>query len=292
MRLRELRHNLWNLGFVEEGLENALTTQQLNIHWAKKRIKDRWFADPYILDVTESEIVVLAEEYCYNVRRGRLARVVYDRHTYEEKHFSIILDLDTHLSFPFILRQNGKVYILPENSASGSSTIYEYDDSRETLTPICQVADLPLTDATLFEMNGQRFLWSTMLPEPNGNVLSIYEFDNTSLIIGRQVATIAFDHNTARNAGEYFFVNGQIFRPAQDCTACYGNGVVLQRVECVDGQWRFTDVNSFYPQSYRLNQGLHTFNHYKGLIVVDGRGYRLPLIGRCLTLLFKLIGRI
>lgn len=289
MRIRELRHNLWNIGFVEEGLEEVLTTEKLNIRWAKKRIKDRWFADPYILDVTDDEIIILAEEYCYDVRRGRLARVTFDRHTYEEKHFSIILDLPTHLSFPFIYRKEGKVYILPENSASNSSTIYEFNDSRQTLTPIGKVADLPLTDTTLFVMNGQHFLWSTMLPEPNGNMLSIFEFDNNSFKIGKLLSTADFPKNTARNAGECFYVDAQLYRPAQDCTACYGNGVVLQKVECVNGQWKFTDVNSFYPQSFWLNQGIHTFNHYKDLIVVDGRGYRYPILGRIVNTFLNII---
>lgn len=291
MRIRELRHNLWNIGFVEEGLEDALTTNKLNIHWAKKRIKDRWFADPFILDVTDDEIIILAEEYCYNVRRGRLARVTFDRHTYEEKYFSIILDLPTHLSFPFIHRKDGKVYIIPENSASDSSTIYEYDDCRQALEPLHQVADLPLTDATLFEMKGQHYLWSTMLPTPNGNLLSIYAFDNNTLKIGKRLFTVELPKNTARNAGECFCVNGQIYRPAQDCTVCYGNGVVLQKVDCVDGQWQFTDVNSFYPQSFRLNQGIHTFNHYNGLIVVDGRGYRHPILGRIVNHILNIIRR-
>lgn len=156
MKLRELRHNLWNIGFIEEGLEDTLTNKSPRIHWVKKRIKDRWFADPFILDVTKNEIIILAEEYNYNVRRGRIARVVIDRRTYEEKGFEIILDLPTHLSFPFIIRQNGKVYVMPENSASGCSTIYEYDDATRKITPLHHLAEEPFADATIFAMDNQK----------------------------------------------------------------------------------------------------------------------------------------
>ena len=97
MKLRELRHNFWNLGFIEEGLADTLKNKNPKIHWVKKRINDRWFADPFILDVTESEIIILAEEYCYDIRRGRIARVVIDCKTFEEKGFEIILDLPTHV---------------------------------------------------------------------------------------------------------------------------------------------------------------------------------------------------
>ena len=291
MKLRELRHNLWNVGFIEEGLEHTINCKKPTIHWAKKRINDRWFADPFILDVTDREIIIRAEEFCYEVHRGRLARVVFDRKTYEEKCFEVILDLPTHLSFPFILRIDDKVYIMPENSASGCSTIYEYEDTSRKLTPITHVSEEPFTDATLFEVNGESYLWTTMTPESNGRTLSIYGFDKKSLAVSEKIIEKTFPTNTARNAGEAFVINGSLYRPAQDCAACYGHGVILQKVSIDKREWAFEDVNCFYPNTFKYNQGVHTFNHYKGLIVIDARGFRNPIMGRVLTFLFKLIGR-
>ena len=167
MKLRELRHNLWNIGFIEEGLSDTLTNKKPKIHWVKKCINDRWFADPFILDVTDSEIIILAEEFCYNVHRGRIARLVIDRKTYEEKSFEIILELPTHLSFPFIIRKNGKIYLMPENSASGCSTVYEYNDANRKVTPLHHIAEEPFADATIFELDGQSYLCTTMLPDSN-----------------------------------------------------------------------------------------------------------------------------
>ena len=181
MRLHELRHNLWNLGFIEDGLKNTLTNKNPKIHWVKKRINDRWFADPFILDVTKNEIIILAEEYCYDVRKGRIARVVIDRRTYEEKSFEIILELPTHLSFPFIIRRDGNVYLMPENSASGYSTVYEYDDANRKLTPLHHLAEEPFADATIFDMDGKSYLCTTMLPETNSKSVKIYSFDKEKL---------------------------------------------------------------------------------------------------------------
>ena len=190
MKLRELRHNFWNLGFIEEGLADTLKNKNPKIHWVKKRINDRWFADPFILDVTESEIIILAEEYCYDIRRGRIARVVIDYKTFEEKGFEIILDLPTHLSFPFIIRQNGKVYLIPENSASGCSTVYEYDDTTRKLTPLHHLAEEPFADATIFEMAGKSYLCATMLPDTNSKSVKIYTFDRENLKVAERVSYI------------------------------------------------------------------------------------------------------
>ena len=291
MKLRELRHNLWNIGFIEEGLSDTLTNKKPKIHWVKKCINDRWFADPFILDVTDSEIIILAEEFCYNVHRGRIARLVIDRKTYEEKSFEIILELPTHLSFPFIIRKNGKIYLMPENSASGCSTVYEYNDANRKVTPLHHIAEEPFADATIFELDGQSYLCTTMLPDSNSKSIKIYTLDKDDLKVVDRVATVEFPIVCGRNAGEVFSVDGQFYRPAQDCTKCYGHGVILQKMTIKEGKWVFEDVNRFYPNTFKYNQGLHTFNNYKGLIVIDARGFRNPIMGRLLTLLFKLIGR-
>lgn len=291
MKIRELRHNLWNVGFYEEGLESLLTEKTPKIHWAKKKFKDRWFADPFILDVTDSEIIILAEEFCYDVKRGRIARVVFDRLTYEEKDYSIILDLPTHLSFPFIYRKGEKVYVMPENSASGCSTIYEYDDDSRRLTAVNQVSDEPYTDATIFQAEGKTWLWTTMTPDPNGKTLRIYGFDNTKLCVNKKCSDVSFTTNIARNAGECFMVNDRLYRPAQDCTKCYGHGVVIQECAHDSEGWHFKDINSFYPVSFKYNQGIHTLNHYRGLIVFDARGYRNPILGRLVNFFLKIMKR-
>ena len=291
MKFRELRHNLWNIGFIEEGLEDTLTNKNPKIHWVKKRINDRWFADPFILDATDSEIIILAEEFCYNVHKGRIARVVIDRKTYEEKSFEIILELPTHLSFPFIIRKNGKIFLMPENSASGYSTVYEYNDANRKVTPLHHIAEEPFADATIFELDGQSYLCTTMLPDTNSKSVKIYTLNKDDLKVVDRLATVEFPIVCGRNAGEVFSIDGQFYRPAQDCTKCYGHGIILQKMTLEEGKWVFEDVNSFYPNTFKYNQGLHTFNNYKGLIVIDARGFRNPIMGRLLTLLFKLIGK-
>lgn len=291
MQLRELRHNLWNIGFIEDGLAATLVNPRPKIHWVKKTFKDRWFADPFILDVTETEIIILAEEFCYNIGRGRIARVVIDRKTYKEKNFEIILDLPTHLSFPFIIRQNDKVYLMPENSASGFSTVYEYDDAARKVTPIHHLAEEPFTDATIFDMNGDSYLLTTMTPDSNSSSVKIYSFDRNRLKVVERISSVEFPIACGRNAGEPFIVDRNLYRPAQDCTKRYGHGVILQKISMSNNNWRFDNVNSIYPDTFKYNQGVHTFNNYKGLIVVDARGYRMPVLGRVLTILFNLIGR-
>ena len=56
---------VWNIGFVENTLDGVINGEPLKIKWLNHECKDRWFADPFILDVTDDKIYVLVEEYYY-----------------------------------------------------------------------------------------------------------------------------------------------------------------------------------------------------------------------------------
>lgn len=292
MSLRSIIHNFkfnkWNLAFVDESLEDIVKNKSVTVHYMKGNNRRQWFADPFILDVTEDHIICLVEELSYKTMKGRIAKLIIDRKNYRLLASKILLDLPTHLSFPFIFRQDDKVYILPENSASGNSTIYVYDSVDDSLKPHNITARRPYTDATIFSDGNKTYLLTTQKPKPNGNILDIYDFDPITLTVNNEpIQSITFDNNRARNAGEIFKVNEKLFRPAQDCNGGYGKGVILQELKKTSDGFVFEDYCSFYPDSWTYNMGYHTFNSYKEVTVMDAHGYRFLLIGRLLELLSK-----
>ena len=262
----------WTLGFIEGTLMDIVSGKPYDIHYVTGMPHDRWFADPFILDCNEQTIQVLVEEYSYKIRRGRIARLVIDRHHFNLLSYKIILDLPTHLSFPFIERKDGKVYISPENSASGSWNKYEYDISQDTLMKVDTVIHAPLTDAIKTSLLGEELIFSTQIPDQNGSVLIMYDANG----IKKQV--IDFPSKIARNAGDWFKVGNAIYRPAQDCNDGYGCAVILQEVERDGDRLRFNEVRRIESTNPRFTTGCHTFNYYKDLIVVDVHGRRRPML--------------
>lgn len=265
----------WNIGFVEEDIHDVLHAGRLDIRWMKHGYGDRWFADPQLLSVTDREVVVLVEEFADSNRRGRIAKLTVDRADYTLKEMKIILDLPTHLSFPFIYRMEGAIYLMPENCKSDATKIYRYDPATDELTPVSRVTGMPVTDAVITRTaDGREWMLSTKEPTQNKDRLDVYAFNPDTLSIDDTlVQTIAFASNIARNAGEVFEVDGVSYRPAQDCNKCYGNGIVLQRVDYEGGRFTMTDINSFHSDYPEMDMGYHTFNMKNGLIVVDGHGH-------------------
>ena len=284
--IKKLYKNLtnwrWEIGFLDNTLEGIVKGEPLRVNWVQLPFKDRWFADPFILDVTDDEIIVLGEEFADNVLRGRLGKMVIDRKSYSLKSWKIILDLPTHLSFPAIIRKNGKIYLYPENSASGKLTIYEYNQQTDELSPVRVLSDEPLTDAIYTEaFDGRKILFSTQIPKSNTNILDIREWDEKQKRFVK-IDEIVAEEKTGRMAGDIFKIDGKIYRPAQESNYEYGHSTEIQEIICKDGKWSVIPVRRMESPHPILKLGFHTFNNYQGLIVIDAKGFRYPILGKIL----------
>lgn len=275
---RNARKKKWGLAFIETPLDQILCGVKPKIRWVHNPYTDRWFADPFILSYNNSEINLLVEEFSYNSGVGRIARVTVNRKTMSISGMKILLELPTHLSFPFIIRQNGKILVMPENFHSGKQAVYEYDARNDSLVWIREIYSGQLTDAIHLNAAGAQFVWSTEVPGHNGSQLKIFSCEDNTL---KQLGCVSFPGKTARNAGAIFEVDGKLYRPAQVCDKSYGSAVEIQQVSLADtSSPEFTPVVRITPQSRRWSEGLHTFNVLDDLIVIDGLGYRNPLIGK------------
>ena len=75
----------------------------------------------------------------------------------------------------------------------------------------------------------------------------------------------------ARPAGNIFRWNGDLYRPAQDCSIRYGYAISINKITHLDpGEYRETEVSKILPNWAENLMGTHTFNSCEGLTVVDG----------------------
>lgn len=283
MMLRRVIQPRWRIGIVENSLEGIVNGEKLRVQWPSNPFHDRWFADPFVLSVDGDEVTLLVEDYRYAEGQGRISRIIVDRKRGAIVSCKTILR-GGHYSFPAILRENGKVYLYPEQSRQGKLELFEYCPETETCEYVQTLSEEPLTDAIIYK----GVIYSTRLPEPNGKRLKMFKWPsavqssiaasqrssafgdskqlhcvqdanalNLELETLNQPKTYVFGECIARNAGEFFEVNGVTYRPAQECNRWYGNGLSIQKYE--DGA--FTEV--------RRIPGMHTLNSFQGVTVVD-----------------------
>ncbi|MCQ2339162.1 MAG: hypothetical protein MJZ79_00040 [Paludibacteraceae bacterium] len=265
----------WEIGFIRNGLVGVFSESPEYI-WLKNPYKDRYFADPFILDVDERYIYLLVEEMCYASCRGRIAKLVVDKSTWTIVDMKIVLEEPTHLSFPAIIRQNGHIYVYPENGQSGKLKLYELIDDR--LVYISDICSENLADAVITDQFGDIKMFATKYPDYNGDTLHIYSMSRNTLKIDvhKPIKSIQFSDKHARMAGDIFSYNNHIYRPSQDCNINYGGGVIIEEVtmsNAIPNKFQYSFVKELRTNHPTLRLGIHTLNIYNGLAVVDVHGF-------------------
>src|SRR5690606_5385751 len=79
------------------------------------------------------------------------------------------------------------------------------------------------------------------------------------------------DISSARPAGKPFFVDGELYRPAQDSSHTYGGSVVIHRVTKLTPEEFHEEAVMVVPPRGRYTKGLHTIVPVGDLILIDGK---------------------
>lgn len=281
-----ITRDCWTIGFVENGINAVMDRDEfLKVNWLEHNYKDRWFADPFIHEVTETEIIVLAEEFQYATNKGRIAELIVDRTSYALKNLNIILELDTHLSFPAIWREGNQVFIYPESWMSGALNLYKYRGRGQKIEMVKKLCDESMADAIMTEHFGKKMLLST---KKDDELLLYYYNDSTNQFVFSE--EIKFNESTARNAGDYFEYGGRFYRPAQVCTNHYGEAVEIQEIKHEKDGLFFKPIKRLYSHHPKLRTGLHTLNNYKDVTVIDVHGWVNPFAVNLILKTKKMLG--
>ena len=273
----------WNIGFCEQTPEELIRDKKLyKIRWLKHPYRDRWFADPFIYKVTENEIIVFVEECMISdTPKGILCELHVDRKTMRLSERYVLLELDTHLSYPAIIEKEGVTYVYPENGASGSLKMYRYDeDVHKLVDPMCILNDA-VADSTILKEKNNYILIAT---KSENSQECAYLYKSNSLFGPYQLASekpVQKSRSCSRPAGNWIRYAGDIYRPAQNCTERYGGAIIMMKV----GSMELFNENMFLsirPTSFTYNLGIHTMNYSNDgcMAVVDGYGYLHPYLFR------------
>ena len=264
-----LLHYSWDLAFGnynEKIMSNGLSKSDIKI--IKNPYKNKWFADPFILDENDSTLVLLVEEFDYAINRGRIARLSINKNSQKIEECKIILDLPTHLSFPAIYSSGDDIWVLPENSKSGYSYVYRYDKHRDLLVDQRLIMDKPLVDAIICQDGEKYLLYATKEDNPNGGELHIYEADDFFGPYSEE-SIEKMPSNYARMAGHIIQNGGNRIRPAQNCNGSYGRAVFFVKDKDI--------VGKLVPISIKY-AGIHTFNTNGKTFIIDLKRYDFPYL--------------
>jgi hypothetical protein len=236
--------------------------------------KDCFWADPFVLE-RDGKYYIYIEEYPYSTLKGHISVIEMDSegNTGEAKP---CLEKDYHLSYPFLLEQDGELYMIPESVSNNAVELYrctEFPDKWEYVQDI--MSDVQLVDATLYFHDG---LWWLFGNESNGNRAT--RWDECNLYFTKDFRDgnwqahpsnpISSDVRQARPAGAIFERDGKLYRPAQNCGQLYGYGFSISEINTMNTEkYQETLVSRVEPKWDDQVIGTHTYNRAGRLTVID-----------------------
>ena len=285
--IRQLGTKRWALGFVRGGMEELMNSDRFECDWVRMS-EDRWFADPFVLDVTEKEILLLVEDFGYNIQKGVISLLHINRATMEITSRKVLLELPTHLSFPAIWRKDGHIYVYPESAGSGKLDMYEYHSEKEELMFVQTICDDVVWDSYITEAFGKPLLFTAA---KNDYELDLYKWDEKKKRFVSDV-DLPSELPNSRLGGAIFEYEGEYYYPAQDCSRNYGSAIDIKRIKLESGKWKVETVKHLTSPHPGYQLGMHTLNEYKGVVVIDVHGYKYGWIGAVIEGMVKLKKRI
>ncbi|TND08115.1 MAG: Uncharacterized protein FD123_2669 [Bacteroidetes bacterium] len=245
------RAEYWNVGIVRQPLESIISrVPPAEVEWLSDDEKSKYKADPFGF-IREGKEIILYEKYDYKTGKGHIAQYAGGTET-------VALETATHLSFPFVLQQNGETTVIPEAHESGAATAYTWNNGR--LEKKSELLAFPAVDPGIIRFNDRWWLFCTRADDGANHLLHIY-FSDTAEGPWEPHANnpVKCDIRSARPAGAPFIKDGKLYRPGQDCAEQYGRAVVLHEVlELTPVSFREASVQRLEPHAgWKYHDGLH-----------------------------------
>ena len=164
--------------------------------------------------------------------------------------------------------------MIPESADAGRVEAFrciEFPDRWESHAVLLD--NIRAFDATLLEHDGRWWMFAAV--QHNGNTtcdeLQLFyaqgPFDKWT---PHPANPISLDIRCARPAGAFYKHEGQLYRPAQDCSVRYGYALSIQRVKMLDvDNYEEETVQRILPEWSGDIHGTHTVNQSDGITVYD-----------------------
>ena len=234
----------------------------------------RFFADPFVIE-SSGKNYFFFEDYPQRTRKGVISCIEIDERG-KCKEPRVVLERDYHLAYPFLFKTVQGICMIPDTASNNTIELYEaLDFPDQWALKHVLMTGLKASDSTIFPYNGKLWLFTNVMhPQERAGKGALHIFHADSLDSEwkpHPQNPVNQDPGTARPAGNLFFHDGKIIRPAQNCASNYGVSLVFNEITCLN-ETAYAERQLFEigPDWCTDNQNLHTYNYNNNWEVIDG----------------------
>ncbi|WP_298480326.1 hypothetical protein [uncultured Maribacter sp.] len=237
--------------------------------------KGEFWADPFIFPYNSNNYIFF-ENFSYKTKKGKISCGIIKNNKIINK--TDVLELNTHLSYPYIFKENGDIFLMPENTEKGGLHIYkciEFPNKWE-LYSSCFKGER-IADASFFkDKNNQKWLFlnkGSTENVPLENELYIYKIDSLKFntIISHKENPVLIDSRVARNAGATFNFQNKVYRPSQaNIEGIYGKHININKIEILNiDEYKERIVKMFEPNIEKGFIAMHHLHQIENIFAYD-----------------------
>ena len=236
--------------------------------------KDRFWADPFLIK-EHGKTYLFIEELIYKNKLGHLSVMEIDSDGNYTQPIKI-LEKNYHLSYPFIFKDNGDYYMIPETSGHKDIQLYKAENFpldwklQETL-----MEDVVAVDTTIHK-DGDTYWMFTSQRNHEGvsKHVELYLYSSKDLKSNNwkphPLNPIVSDVNTARPAGSIYTKNNKLYRVSQNCSKYYGYGLnIIEITRLTENHYEERLEQQILPNWEKRVNSTHTFNYVDDLYISD-----------------------
>lgn len=264
---RRIYFNHWQIAYRRGG--DRLDRQGL-IRFAPDH-KGFW-ADPFIVH-WKNQTALFFEELPEGETTGNIVVSLFEEDGAPGAPRTVI-KRDYHLSYPFIFEFDGELYMTPESAAANRVESYRCVQFPDVWEPHQVLLDgIKAYDPTLIEYDGRWWMFVSVEAGGNSSADELHVF-YASTPFGNwtphPLNPVNNDVRSARPAGAMYIEDGELYRPAQDCSVRYGYALSIQKIlRLTDSDYAEEQVAHILPDWAPDSWGTHTVNQAAGITVYD-----------------------
>lgn len=275
------KSDFWKVGVIPAPAPSLVDPQVLaglaeRIAWLPDPGAWRYLADPF--GIKRGEITyVFVEAYDYRTKHGVIEchELGPDLNWLRRK---VVLSRPFHLSYPFLIEQDGEVFMVPESNKAREIALYRarsfpHDWVRETAL----LTGINGAEASLIHHDQQWWMFFTIVGKGGRDQRELHVAYADRLAGPWTIHPqnpVLVDRSGARPGGTPFAgADGHVYLPVQDCSQTYGGSLRFLRfstltrteVACAHLPVNFTGDLA----SLDHTEGMHTFSACGGMTLID-----------------------
>ncbi|MDD4582929.1 MAG: hypothetical protein PHR60_01925 [Eubacteriales bacterium] len=265
----------WAIAYRNKRNGEILTSKKQYFTIIKNTLR-YWCADPFVVE-EGTKIYVFFEVFDRIRRKG----VIGYREISSNRigKINIIIEEPFHLSYPYIYRENGSWYIIPESKDLNKIIRYKskkfpdiWEKEKILIDNISAVDTIVFNYCKNDMKKNDIKLFTYIFESFNKGKLQIFHLkDNYQTII----SSIKDPDGRKRPAGRICMIDNIYYRPSQLCTKAYGEAIIFNKILCLtDNSYEETEYKIITIEDICLDRavkitGVHTYNNSENWEVVD-----------------------